>query len=158
MTTKPTVMIADDEENVREVLKMISSALHFEIVAEAIDGKETVKVFKEIKPDILLLDINMPFFYGDEVLDELKNDIKNTCVIMLTAFSDLDNVKKCMSLGATYFIKKDASVPKIATIIQETWNKFVENKKNDVKLLNLDDVINEIKSDKVLNKYYEKVI
>lgn len=156
MLTKPTVLIADDEENVREVLKMISSTLKFDVIAEVTDGKQAVKVFKEMMPDILFLDINMPFLYGDEVLEELRNYIQNTCVIMLTAFSDMDNVKKCISLGAYYFIKKDSSVPKIAGIIQETWIKYNLERSRSKQIFMLDVLINEIKSDRVLNKFYEK--
>jgi YesN/AraC family two-component response regulator len=154
MTTIPKVMIADDEENVREVLSMIASTFNFEIVAEVTDGKEAVKQFRKTKPDILFLDINMPFLYGDEVLEELKDEIQNTCVIMLTAFSDMDNVKKCMQLGATYFIKKDTSVPKIASIIKETWQRFNDSRKKIQNLPDIKEVISEIKNDNVLNKYY----
>lgn len=154
MTTIPKVMIADDEENVREVLSMIASTFNFEIVAEVTDGNEAVKLFRETKPDILFLDINMPFLYGDEVLEEIKDEIQDTCVIMLTAFSDMENVKKCMQLGATYFIKKDTSVPKIASIIKETWQRFNDTKKKIKNLPDIKEVISEIKKDNVLNKYY----
>ncbi|MDD3013931.1 MAG: response regulator [Candidatus Gastranaerophilales bacterium] len=156
MITKPRVMIVDDEENVREVLNMISSTFKFEVIAEISNGNEAISAFRKEKPDILFLDINMPFMYGDEVLEALKDEIENTCVIMLTAFSDVDNVKKCIKLGATYFIRKDTSVPKIASIIKETWYKFNEKHKEKSKKYNLNILIQEIKNDKLLNKYWEK--
>lgn len=156
MITKPRVMIVDDEENVREVLNMIASSFDFEVVAEISNGNEAINVFREIKPDILFLDINMPYMYGDEVLEEIKNEIENTCVIMLTAFSDIDNVKKCINLGATYFIRKDTSVPQIAGIIKETWQKFNEKHKEKSNKYNLNGLIQEIKNDELLNKYWEK--
>jgi|GEM_PF-450324 len=156
MATKPKVMIVDDEENVREVIKIIASTFNFEVIAEISNGNEAIDVFREVKPDILFLDINMPFMYGDEILEEIKNEIEDTCVIMLTAFSDLENVKKCINLGATYFIRKDTSVPKIAGIIKETWQKFNETHKRKPKKYNLDALIQEIKNDKLLNKCCEK--
>jgi len=156
MIIKPKVMIVDDEENVREVLKMITSALNFDVIAEISNGNEAVKVFREVKPDILFLDINMPFMYGDEVLEEIKNEIEATCVIMLTAFSDVDDVKKCIKLGATYFIRKDTSVPKIAGIVKETWQKFNDKHKGKSQKPDLHGLIQEVENDRLLNKYFKK--
>jgi len=147
----PTVLIADDEKHVRELLKMIAGTIHFDIIAEASNGVEAIALFKEKQPDIMILDINMPRKTGDEILEELTNEIENTCVIMMTAIVDKEDVDKCMRLGAKYFILKNTPIYRMAKLINETWKSFEQDKKSlTVEKYDLSQLMVEINNDKML--------
>lgn len=142
---KPTVLIADDEKHVRKLLKMIVDTIHFELVAEASNGEEAISLFNQEKPDVMLLDINMPKITGDEILEELADDLDNTCTIMMTAIVDQESVEKCLKLGARNFIRKDTPVHKMAKSIKETWQTFEQEKPRDK--FNLNQIMKEIGKD-----------
>lgn len=125
---KPRVMIADDESHCRLVMKAILTSMKCDVVAEASNGDETVQLFKEHKPHLLLLDINMPLKNGDEVLQEIFKDFPNAFVVMLTSVTDMDTVERCLELGAANYIRKDTPLEEIKTIIKETWQVFARSK------------------------------
>lgn len=156
MIDKPKVLIADDESYVRELLKMISSSLHYEIVAEASNGEETLNLFREYTPDIMLLDINMPWKTGEEVLEELGDEIENTCVITLTSIIDEDSLKKCIKLGVKHSIRKDTPVYKMAKIINETWKSFETAKIENSNKYDLNLLYQSVGEDNVLSQYLKK--
>ena len=148
---KPALLIADDEKHVRELLKMLANTIHLDVVGEASNGVEAIALFKEKKPDIMILDINMPRKTGDEILEELTSELENTCVIMMTAIVDREDVERCIKLGAKYFIRKDTPIYKMAKSINETWKAFelIRENKNKEKF-NLKQLFDEIKDDKML--------
>jgi len=130
---KTTLLIADDEEHVRELIKMIADTIHLDVVGEAADGDEAIALFKEKKPDIMILDINMPKKTGDEILEELGNELKDTCIIIMTAMVDQEDMENCIKLGAKAFIRKDTPIYKMAKMINETWNAFEQENKEKTK-------------------------
>lgn len=125
---KPQVMIAEDEEHSRILLKAILHSMNCEVVGEAKNGVEAVQLYKQLKPHLLLLDINMPLKTGEEVLQEIRSDFPNAFVIMVTSVSDLASIEQCLSLGAANFIRKDTPIAEIKTILQESWQTFLQNK------------------------------
>jgi len=131
--TKPNVLIVDDDEIIQETLSLIINHLGFNIYGTASDGDEAINFFKENKEniDIILLDINMPNISGIEVLEELNDDIKNTCVIMLTTIKDADYVIRCIRYGASYYIKKNNSPEVIAKLILDTWENYINQKSGE---------------------------
>ena len=149
----PKVMIIDDEDNVREVVNMIARYYNFDVISEISNSEEAVNIFRANKPDILFLDLNMPYKTGDEVLEEIKDEIQDVCVIMLTAFSDMENVKKCISLGAFYYIRKDTPIPQIIKTVGEIWDKFKVKVDNKTKKPNMQHILNEVREDNLLNNY-----
>jgi len=80
------ILIADDEDNVRELVRASLEDEGFELY-EAIEGNEALKKAKEIRPDLVILDIMMPGKIGYEVCEELRKDpdTKNAYVIFLSA-------------------------------------------------------------------------
>jgi len=121
-------MIADDEIHCRLVMKAILTSMKCDVVAEASNGDETVELFKQHKPHLLLLDINMPFKNGDEVLTDIFRDFPNAFVVMLTSVTDMETVERCLELGAANYIRKDTPLEEIKTIIKETWQAFAKSK------------------------------
>ncbi len=120
-SVKPRVMIADDEDHCRLLLKAILKTLNCVVVAEARNGEEAVRLFKKAKPHMLFLDVNMPRKTGNEVLQEVRQASPNAFVVMLTSVADLQTVEECVMHGASNYILKDTPVQEIKKIIVDTW-------------------------------------
>lgn len=102
------IAIADDQILLREMLSMIlSQDEETEVVGDAGNGEEILKICKEKKPDVVLLDIKMPSYDGVYALDCIKRDCPGTKVIMLTTFGDEKNVINAYKGGADGYVLKD---------------------------------------------------
>lgn len=123
------VVLADDEEFVRSFLKVAMSALSFSVVAEVERGDEVYSVVKNIKPDILLLDINMPNLTGIEFLQKYSSEFPNTCIIILTSANTFEAVLEASTRGAHSFIRKDTPVEQMISTIEKTWANFKKERK-----------------------------
>ena len=77
------LVIADDEPHVRAYLRSLAGNIPAEIVGEASNGNEAAKIFAELKPDLLLLDLNMPVKSGEEALSDIISAHPEANVIML---------------------------------------------------------------------------
>lgn len=100
------IMIADDSDAIRLVLKDILSIGEHEIVAEAIDGAEAVDFYKNHNPEILLLDLAMPKKDGLEVVKDVIAYDPNAKIILITASDDQRIINACMDSGAKSYISK----------------------------------------------------
>ncbi len=100
------VMIADDSEAIRIILKDIILNGKHELVAEAADGAEAVKKFVSFKPDVLLLDLVMPKKDGLAILKEIKETNPNAKIIMISVLDNKQMILDCMSAGALAYITK----------------------------------------------------
>jgi two-component system chemotaxis response regulator CheY len=107
-------------------MKAILTSMNCEVVAEARTGEETIKLYEQHRPHLLLLDISMPVVTGDEVLEEIIGKFPHAFVIMLTSVTDMGSIEKCISLGAANYIRKDTPIEEIKLIIKETWQSFVK--------------------------------
>lgn len=103
------VMLADDHVLIREGIKQL---LEFDgsmkVIAEASDGIECLEKLKNVKPDIILLDINMPNMNGIDVLKELKEKNDPLKVLILTVHSEVEYLVKAVDIGANGYILKDS--------------------------------------------------
>ena len=127
---KIKVLIADDEEYIRVLMRRAVKALDFENVGEAADGHETLALFSRNRPDVLLLDIAMPVKDGIEVLKTVKQKDPGSCVIMLTSHAESDKVRECIRLGADNYLRKDTPMSQIKQAIEATaMNSWVKKQK-----------------------------
>jgi len=122
---KVGVLLADDEKHVRQLVKAVLMPLDCEVVAEAENGSEAVALYKEKRPDVVLMDISMPVMDGKTALREIMQHDPQAVVIMLTSISDLDTVQATIELGAAHFIRKDTPPMEMRRIIQETWQEYL---------------------------------
>ena len=103
------VMLADDHilmrEGSRQLLEFDGS---IEVIAEANDGDECIEVLQEMKPQILLLDINMPKKNGIEVLEEIKKRNLDVKVLILTVHNEIEYLMKAIEIGVDGYILKDS--------------------------------------------------
>ena len=95
-TDKVRVLIADDESHIRYVLKTVARKEGMDVVGEAGNGEEAVELFRQHKPDLLLLDVNMPLKNGDEALLDVLREFPAAKVVMLTMVADADVVQRCL--------------------------------------------------------------
>jgi len=102
------IAIADDQTLLREMLSvMLTQDEEFEVVGEAGNGEDIIKLCREKNPDVVLLDIKMPAYDGVYALHALKRDFPGIKVIMLTTFGDEKNALNAYSSGADGYILKD---------------------------------------------------
>lgn len=107
--SKIKVMIADDHSMVREgIMNLLELDDNIEVVGFAGDGLECIKKLAELKPDVLLLDINMPNMNGIEVLQELKLRKSNVKTIMLTIHNEGEYILKAVDIGCAGYVLKDS--------------------------------------------------
>lgn len=118
--TKTRVLLADDEMHIRMMLKTVINSIDCEVVAEASNGKEAVTLFKEKRPDLVLLDINMPLQTGEEALKEIIEEFPSALVIMLTSVTDMESVERCIDAGACNYIRKDTPLVEMKALVSET--------------------------------------
>ncbi len=111
------ILVVDDDETLRSVL---SNELKNEgyIVETAADGDEAIKIVKQRKFDLALLDIKMPGVDGFQVLQYLKKEHPVIKVIMLTGFADLKNAIEAKKLGADDFVSKPYDIVDLVTTIE----------------------------------------
>ncbi len=109
MKNKINVLIADDHSLIRQGLKQI---LELEkdmvVIAQASNGNEAVQLAKECKPDIILMDINMPGANGLQAIKEIKQEKLDSRVIVLTIHEDREYLFKTLQMGAEGYVLKDA--------------------------------------------------
>lgn len=106
---KIRVLIADDHCMVRQGLKQI---LELEsdivVVAQASNGREAVELSKEYKPEVILMDINMPVLNGLQAIKELKQEKVDSKIVVLTIHEDREYLFKTLQTGAQGYVLKDA--------------------------------------------------
>jgi DNA-binding NarL/FixJ family response regulator len=107
--TAPRVVIADDQAFVRIGFRMILASGGIEVVGEAADGVEAVAAVRDLKPDVVLMDIRMPTMDGLEATRRIVREPGDSRVLMLTTF-DLDRyVYEALAAGASGFLLKDVT-------------------------------------------------
>ncbi len=106
---KIKVLIADDHSMVRQGLKQILELEDdIEVIAQAANGEEAVKLARNYIPDVILMDINMPGTNGLQAIKELKQDKSFFKVIVLTIHQDREYLFKTLQMGAEGYVLKDA--------------------------------------------------
>ncbi|GHD14595.1 DNA-binding response regulator [Streptomyces finlayi] len=117
-TDAPRVLIADDQELVRTGFRLILTARGIDVVGEAADGEEAVAGARELRPDVVLLDIRMPGTDGLDAARRILAERPDCRVIMLTTF-DLDHyVYAALAAGASGFLLKDVTSAHLAAAVR----------------------------------------
>ena len=119
MSNEIRIIIADDHPIVRKGLRQIIEAdLRLKVLAEADDGEAAVALIEELKPEIAVLDVDMPKLDGFGVARELNKRKLTTKIVFLTIHSEEDLFHAAMDLGANGYILKDSAVFEIVNGIK----------------------------------------
>lgn len=102
-----TVLVVDDESHIRKFVSMMIELLGHAVVLQAANGNEALLIYERERPDLVLLDVNMPRFDGLQTLRELKRLYPECTVVMLTSLVNRQTVEECLHLGAVGYLRKD---------------------------------------------------
>lgn len=100
------VLIADDENITRYLLRTLLRQNDIEVVGEATNGIDALELCTKLLPDILILDINMPKMDGFEVLKNIRSAHPDIAVVMISSNATLSNVEEARTYGIYNFIVK----------------------------------------------------
>ena len=104
---KIRVLIADDHALVRDGIKaLLSLTPDIEVIGEATDGRQAIDRCRELKPDVVLMDIAMPGLGGLEATMELKREAPDTRVLVLTQYDDPEYVRRFLKIGVAGYVLK----------------------------------------------------
>lgn len=110
MKKRIKLLLADDHPVVRKgIASCLSQHDHLEIVGEAADGREALKKARDLEPDLVLMDIDMPHMNGLAVTDLLRKELPHVKVLILSMHSNTDFVLRIIQSGARGYVLKDAS-------------------------------------------------
>ena len=102
-----TVVIADDQTLFREGIKdLLENEKALEVVGEAADGVEALRMVKKLKPNVILLDIKLPHMDGIEATRQIHKDCPDTNVLILSSFEDESHVMEAIQAGANGYLSK----------------------------------------------------
>lgn len=111
------VLIVDDAMFMRRKLRQMLEPCGVEVVGEAGDGEEAIRLTRELQPDIVTLDITMPNLDGIACLNDLKAARENVIVIMISALGQKEKVMECLRQGAVDFIIKPFETGRVKQVI-----------------------------------------
>jgi two-component system, NarL family, response regulator YdfI len=104
------VLITDDHLIVREGLRLIlETAENIEVVGEATDGSECLRLVVELKPDVILMDLQMPRMDGITAIQHLRKDHAEIAIVILTTYNEDDLMIRGLQAGARGYLLKDSS-------------------------------------------------
>ena len=115
---KPRIVLADDEIHIRYLIRNVMLAEGYEVAGEVNNGEDAVAMYREVRPDLIVMDINLPLKTGDVVLADILGEFPDAKVVMLTMVADIDTVKRCLELGAVDYILKSNPVEEIKRILR----------------------------------------
>jgi two-component system nitrate/nitrite response regulator NarL len=121
--TPVRIVIADDHPLVREGLRrLLDLQPGFAVVGEAADGLDAVKVVKDVRPNVLLLDLAMPLMNGLEVLRELGEIVEGVKTVLLTAGIEREETLQALRLGARGVVLKESATQLLYKCIRAVMN------------------------------------
>lgn len=129
---KPIVLVADDDPSILEILKLGFRTKGYEVIT-ASDGKSAIQAIEQNRPDLLVLDIEMPHLTGIEVLRHLRKDWPTLPVVIMTAHGTISLAVEAMKEGATEFITKPFEMEQLLLVIQKALER--EGLRREVEVL-----------------------
>lgn len=112
------VLIAEDQRIVREGLRaVLEDEALLEIIGEAANGQEAVDLFLRLKPDVVLMDLQMPVLDGGEATRRIREHDPNAHVLVLTTYATDEFIFKALRAGAQGYLLKDASADELLAAI-----------------------------------------
>jgi two-component system, NarL family, response regulator NreC len=119
MNKKIRVLLADDHVLIRAGLRMVVDAQpDLTVVGEAGDGREAVAMAESLKPDVVVMDIGMPTLNGIEAARQVRENLPDAQIVMLSMHADEGYVLRALKAGAKAYLLKDSAEPDLARAIR----------------------------------------
>jgi len=113
------IVLADDHTIVRQGLRSIlEQQAGINVIAEADNGREAVRITKQLKPDVVVMDFSMPDLNGLEATRQIKQRVPETKVLILTRHANQEYVKSILSAGASGYLVKKSAAEELVIAIQ----------------------------------------
>ena len=138
MNKKPTVIVAEDEALIRLDLVELLTEEGYDVVGEAGDGEEAVKLARELEPDLVIMDVKMPKMDGISAAEIIAEE-RIAPVVMLTAFSQRDLVERAREAGAMAYVVKPFGASDVVPAIEIAMGRFQEIKAIEDELVSLEE-------------------
>lgn len=113
------VLVVDDSTVMRKIITQHLKSQAYEICGEASNGQEAIQMYKDLDPDVVTLDINMPIVDGNEALKHILAYDKDARVVMLTSEGQKETVVEAMAAGAKGFIVKPPDKKTVCDRVKE---------------------------------------
>jgi two-component system chemotaxis response regulator CheY len=117
-TESKTVLIVDDILYVRKTLRQILGSRGFVVAGEAENGEEAVRMYREIRPDFVTMDLVMPVLNGVDATREILKEDPNACIIVLSAMMQENLVTDAIQAGAKDYILKPFQTDEVMEVIR----------------------------------------
>ena len=138
------ILLVDDCSYVRRGLRLLLSCEDdFEVIGEAIHGKQALELVDQLLPDIVLMDLRMPIMDGTIATQEITKNYSQTKVIVLTTFNDDDLIIKAIRAGAMGYLLKDTAEEELFEIIRRVKNGYSVFHESIIEPVRDDLIINE---------------
>ncbi|MEL6527829.1 MAG: response regulator, partial [Chloroflexota bacterium] len=119
------IILVDDIAETREsIRKLLAFEQDFKVIGQAGNGREGVQLAKDLKPDIVIMDINMPDMDGLEAAGLITKAVPTTGVIMMSVQDDTDYIQKAMLAGARFFLPKPVSMDQLYSTIRNVYSQY----------------------------------
>jgi two-component system nitrate/nitrite response regulator NarL len=112
------ILVADDQELVRRrVCSTLKARSDFEVCGEAVNGKEAVEMFKELRPDLVILDITMPLMNGLEAARTIHSISPHTPVLILSVHKSKQLIEEARRVGVRGYVTKEDAVQRLVQAV-----------------------------------------
>lgn len=116
------ILIVDDSIIMRKNLEFILKNSNHQIVGQATNGKQAVELYKECKPDLVTMDISMPFMSGTDAVSEIISIDPSAKIIMISAINQKQLVFEAIKKGAKHYIVKPIDAENVIKTIDSVLN------------------------------------
>ena len=124
------ILIAEDEQRTRQGLVRVLQSLRdeYEIVAQASNGKAALEMILEQKPDVVFIDIKMPFMDGLELSRLVKKALPDTKIIILSGYNEFDYAKEAITIGISEYLLKPVTAASLTAVLRKVREEIREEK------------------------------
>lgn len=130
-----SILLADDEEEVRKgiIRKIDWENLGFQVVGDAENGEEALEKIEQLKPDVVMTDIRMPYMDGLTLAKRIRQKYPSTRILIFSGYDDFEYAQQAIKLNVTEYILKPVNVEELTEIlnrVRENLNEEIEQRRN----------------------------
>ncbi len=125
----PTLVLVDDDEETRTLVRYAVEG-RYRIVGEAVEGERALQLVRSLRPDLVLMDMDLPSLNGSEITRVLTEQFPEVAVVVISAQQDFDRIRTAMTAGAREFVAKPFSREELLEVIDRTGQRHEVRKKS----------------------------